>query len=340
MRTQIRNLAIPALLASLALGCGASQPTATQPGGTVLTAPSAPEAAHKYVVVALSCWLGGIWGEAEKEMPGAREAGSESRCQDVTHMTFPASSHAQYQQFRALDPSAVDAFVARVQDIAGDDPVDKARKENLAKLAKATAEESRELLTARRAAHRVVKDEGTADRATLLEDEAKAVGPLRAHAALEALFHLDAGDLTGDARAIGLLAVVDRIAYARSLPRHLKIIALSDAMKLVFGVDPPAMPEDATSQLRHAELLTFMMNAAKAGGHPVPETATTPKDKYALAYAGMLQGLADKLKEAATGLAPTTELPKILNTMRAKIEEHYKLEMAKHAATPAPAPQP
>jgi hypothetical protein len=137
---------------------------------------------------------------------------------------------------------------------------------------------------------------------TLSKDEAAAVSPFRAHAALDALLKLDAADLTAEAHALGLLAAMDRLELARGLPKHLKVYAVADALQLVFGVAPPSVPSDATAKLTPGVWLGYLADVARAAGHSVPEKAPSAREREPWAWGGVVEGFADKLRADAPRL--------------------------------------
>ena len=61
----------------------------------------------------------------------------------------------------------------------------------------------------------------------------------------------------------------------------------------LFGMPAPAnLPTDATQPLPKGAYLVYVTDAAKAAGHPVPDTAKTPKEREPLAWSGVLEGIA------------------------------------------------
>ncbi|NVL67823.1 hypothetical protein, partial [Escherichia coli] len=87
-------------------------------------------------------------------------------------------------------------------------------KEVYAKLVTMTAAAQREAMEARRAADRVKRDLDH-EPEKLTSDEVAAVAPLQTTKELDALLAFDAGDLSADAHAIGLVTAMDRIALSR-----------------------------------------------------------------------------------------------------------------------------
>jgi hypothetical protein len=119
---------------------------------------------------------------------------------------------------------------------------------------------------------------------------------------LKALLELDAGGLTGEAHALGLLTAMDRMELARGLPKHLKVYAVEGAYQLVFGAAPPNVPADATAKLVPGTWLTYLIDVARAAGHAVPASASTPREREPWAWGGVIAGFGDKLKADAPRL--------------------------------------
>lgn len=348
------------VLVALAIGaCGEGAPAKTggvttitssapsalppQEKGSVLPSEPTKEEAHRFLMLGTACWFGGLWSDAENETGDMRKAAIEARCRDVVHRIYGSDDAQKIERLRALEAKEIGDFISRVQALAENDSIDGPRKDKLAKLGNAIADAQREAMHARRAADKVKKDEEkSAEREKLNEDEAKAVGPLRTHGALDALLTLDVGDLTKEAHAIGVLCVMERMNIARGLPKHLKMYAWGDALKALFGVPVPDMPEDATKKLPKGLLLSYVMDVAKAAGHPVPEKIALSPDsqgKYVLAYAGIVEGISEKLKADEDGVSPSTELHKVVVAVKNRLEAEYNAERAAHA-TPQKQPPP
>jgi hypothetical protein len=238
-----------------------------------------------------------------------------------------AEDKSHYEQLRALETNAVSDVIAKVDEVAKADRVDGATREALVKLTSALADEERELMLARRAADRVKRD---LDREPekLTADEVAAVVPLRAHAKLEALLQLEVGDLSKEAHALALFRALDRVEIARGLPRHLKLYAVADEFQLFFGVTVPSVPLDATTKLIPGTWLRFLSETAAAAGYPVGDKATTPRERDALAWAGMLRGFSDKLKADDDAIPPSTELAHILTVALHRLEAQYDAQRA------------
>jgi hypothetical protein len=317
-------------------------PAAAPPVASVPAPPTAPqtqEEAHKLVVLGASCWFGGLWADALGEQDQLKLRGIESRCRDLEKRVWAAEDKVHYEQLRALEQNAVADVIAKIDEAAKADAVDGPRRDALVKLAGALADALKETMTARRAGDRVKRD---LDREPekLSTDEVDAVLPLRSHAKVEALYKLDAGDLTKEAHALALLCMLDRVEMARGLPKHLKLYAVADELQLLFGVSVPDVPEDGNKKLVPGTWLKFLSETATAAGHPVSEKAKTPREKDALAWAGMLEGFGDKLKADADGVAQTTDLSKVVTVVMHRLEAEYNAQQAAEATKQPKAPPP
>ena len=365
LRSRVSKLALPALAAlalSATAACGDKPANTGGTGPVASTSSTAPETpiasekndpppaagdktkdeAHRLLMAATGCWFGGLWSDAEGDQSTEeRKGATEARCRDVAKRAYGADDKVRVEQLRGLDSKHVADLVSKIELLAASDSVDAAHKDNLVKLANAIADAQRELMHARRAADKVKRDEDTKDHDKLTKDEADAAAPMRAHAALDALLKLDVGDLTKEAHAIGVLSVMDRVTIAKGLPRHLKMYAWGDGLQQLFGVPLPSMSDDVTKKLVPGQLLSYMMDVAKAASHPVPEKIAASKDakaKYALAYAGMLEGISDKLKADSDGISKETELFKIVIVVQNRLAAEFRAEQAAHPADGPPKP--
>ncbi len=340
-RLRMASFLAAAICAALP-ACGGSEPppaaplpppaaSAAPPSDSAAPPAAAPsqtqEEAHKLLIRAASCWFGGMWADALGEQDDVKKAGIETRCKDVEQRVWQVDDKAHLEQLRALEQNAASDVVAAVDLASKNDAVDGPRRDALVKLAGALTAAVKETMLARRAGDRVKRDlDGEPDK--LNADEAAAVAPLRAHDKLAALLKLDAGDLTKEANALGLFCALDRVELARGLPKHLKLYAAGDTFQLVFGVTLPDVPQDATQKLVPGTWLKFLSDTAAAAGHPVPATAKTPREKDALAWAGMQQGFGEKLAADADGIATTTDLAKVVTTTLHRLETEYAAQQA------------
>jgi hypothetical protein len=346
MRTTAHPSFLGAALALSACGASHSGPAAPVTGGPANSAaqPPAPAAqasdeAQALITLTASCWFGGTWADSLGEQGAVKESAIESRCRDLERRVWGgATDNVHYEQLRALEMNAVADVIAKVDETArSEGPSGAARRDALVKLTTALAEEQRELMAARRASDRVKRD---LDREPekLNPDEVAAVAPFRAHAKLDALLALEAGDLSREANALGLLCALDRVELARGLPKHLKLYAVADAFHGLFGVDIPRVPQDATEKLVPGTWLRFLSETAKAAGHPVSASASTPRERDALAWAGMLEGFSDKLKNDTDGLPPGSSLGQVVTVALHRLDAEYRAQLAAestlHASNP------
>jgi hypothetical protein len=320
-------------------------PSATPPAASAAssapapaTAPATQEEAHKLAILAASCWFGGLWADALGEQDQAKQSGIEARCHDLATRVWSTDDKSHVEQVRALETSAVADVVAKVDLLAKTDAVDARRRAALVTLATALGDAQKETMLARRAADRVKRDlDKEPDKLTA--DETDAVVPLRSHAKIEALYRLDAGDVSAEARALALLCALDRVEASRGLPKHLKLYAVADEFKLLFGVAIPDVPADASKKLVPGTWLTFLTQTASAAGHPVSDKAKTARERDALAWAGMLEGMSDKLKAEANGVSPTTDLNKVVTVVLHRLEAEYRAQQAAETTKQKPATQ-
>jgi hypothetical protein len=268
-----------------------------------------------------------------------KQKGIEVRCQDLERRVWAgAQDKTHYEQLRALEMNAVADLVAKVDETARVEKIDAPTRDALIRMASAVADEQRELMLARRAADRVKRDlDHEPEKLNL--DEVAAVGPLRDNAKLYALLKLDVGSLSKEAHALGLLGALDRVELARGLPKHLKLYAVADEFHALFGVAVPDVPQDATRKLVPGTWLRFLSETAAAAGYPVGDKAVTPREKDALAWAGMLRGFSDKLKADADTISPSTDLAHVVTVALHRLEAEYSAQKAAEDTLKPPAPQ-
>lgn len=294
--------------------------------------------AERLVIGAAGCWFGGLWSDALGEQPDSRAWGAarttdsrgiERRCGAVLAHVYGTFDPMQYEQLRAIEPRVVDDLAARVKGIADADRVDAAHEAQLVRLLRGVADATRENLLARKAADDVKADEeqpsATSDRAL---DKALAARALRKTTAIDALLSMDAGDLASEAHALGLLCALDRLEIGRRLPKHLKVYAVGGPFVRVFGVTPPEVPEDPTVPIRTGTWPGYLVDTSAAAGYPVPAAATEAIDRESLAWGGVLQGFADRLRSDAARVSTRTPLPDVLARVAARLDEEHRTLVA------------
>jgi hypothetical protein len=308
-------------VASSATQLAPNAPPATDQGGGS-PPPAAPLAsnslgAHKLAITAVSCWFGGVWADAIGEAPENRKLSDEARCNDVVRQVWGADDKAKYEQLRALDEHAVEDVITKVGDGTPS-----------GRELRAFVEAQREAMDARRAGERVKKDlAGDREKEKLAPDEVAATRALIDDDALDALVKLSVSDLSHEAHALGVMTAMERIEASRGLPRHLKIYAMQAPMLSLFGMPAPAgLPSDATQPLPKGGYLGYVSDAAKAAGHPVPETAKTPKEREPLAWSGVLAGISATLSPDVSAVPHDSQLPDVLDRVVHRLDAEVKAE--------------
>jgi hypothetical protein len=292
--------------ALLFVGCahGSTATVTTTSASTQATQPLSTERpntdhAHALVIQAASCWLGGLWSDALGEVGDARDAGIARRCHAL--LETAGEPESAYYPLRALDPATTRRLAAR----AG----------GLGALLQSVADASRENMHARRAADQVKEayESSTADERRA--NKIAAAPALRSSRSLHALLSYG-GPYATDARTVGLLLAVDRMEIARGLPKHLKIYAVEGALSDVFGEQAPLLSGVPEQPIPTGTWLAYLTRVARAAGHPVPADARNPSNREPLAWNGVLQGLADRLRE----LHPDPALDHVAQNVVARID--------------------
>lgn len=292
--------------------------------------------AERFVVDATSCWMGGLWSDALASEPAnpsldaavqmdVRTAGIEGRCNALLVHLYGVVDPMQYRQLRAVEPRVVEDLAVRVRSIADNDRADRPHAGQLVKLLRAVADAERENVLARDVADHVKKDEeGVSSPSERSTDKVLAAEALRHTAGIESLLSLDTPDLSHEARAIGLLCALDRVEMARRLPEHLKVYAVGGPFVPVFGVRPPRVNDDPTSPIKSGTWPGYLAEVAGAAGHAVPAAATEPIDRESLAWGGVLQAFADRLRIEASTVSRRTPLPLVLGRVADRLDKENR----------------
>jgi hypothetical protein len=330
---------VAAALALVLVGCAAPEPHQADVPISTMGPKALPGAetdgeAQRLVVGATSCWMGALWSDAlgERDSPtprtvmpvdgDGRAAAIQRRCEAVLVHLYGVVDPMQYRQLRAVDPIVVDALAKRVRTVASTDRIDATRVEPLVNLLRAVADAERENVLARGPADDVKKDEvGLSTQDERAQDKTIAAAALQKTADIQALLTLDAGDLTHEARAIGLLCALDRLEIARRLPKHLKVLAVGGPFVPVFGVQPPQVPDDPTAPIPTGTWPGYLVEVAGAAGHAVPATVTDRLDRESLAWGGVLQAFADRLRTEQAAVSARTPLPLVLGRVADRLDK-------------------
>jgi hypothetical protein len=268
-----------------------------------------------------------VWSDAEGNAAASREAQAETRCPELAQQIYGTHDQVHLAPLRAGEPKAVEDVVH-----AFGPPVSET-----ADLVREVAAAQREGLLARSAADVVKKDiADQSEREQLSNDEMAALPKLRESSALATL--LKRGNSDPRAQALGLFSVMDRMQIGHQLPRRLKIPLASASLSLVFGVAPPAIPEDPNKRFPSGVWLKYLTDVAKAAGHPVPAVDDL-YDRHEYAWAGVLQGLADKLRTVLGKLDSRDPLsPYVANSVKVlDLESQAGIaSLANRSKAPAP----
>jgi hypothetical protein len=268
--------------------------------------PSEEWGAPELAFSAIACWLGPVSQEAPGDPVAVRVAKADVQCHfTVQHTWGNRDDEGDYERLRALEENAVADLLTRVGALA--QRAGEGDRHELVMLLKATATAERDNLWARRAADKVKLDLTGARMkpdASLTDDERAALGPFARAGSLRALLELRVGALAPDARALGILCAMDRIEIARGLPRRLEIAAAAPALQLLFGASPPAVPSDVGVEVAPHVWIDYLVRAANTAGHPISPTAVGGEERDRLAWAAVLDGLADRLATVGTLGAP------------------------------------
>jgi hypothetical protein len=313
----------------------ASMPASANAGE--LASDSSREGAHKLAVAAVACWLGGVWSDAEGVAEETRAANAQRRCQKLVLDVYGSYDQARYERLRALDAVEILELKRRILGATGSGSLDAARAQQLSTFIDLVADAERETASARRAGDRVKKDiDGERVGTNLTDDEAAAVEPLSEAKAFEALLRGDVGELSHEARAVAVLCAMDRMETARGLTKHLKVYAIERPMTALFNAPAADVPRDAHKSLKAGAWLDYLTVVAGAAGHPVTKSARSPQDRELLAWGGVLDGLADKLRLEAAQISEATELKRVADAVVQRLDTEYRASEASVLHGPGP----
>ncbi len=315
--------------------------------------PIAPQAearapGHALVTQATSCWMGGLWSDALGETDEARTAGIDRRCNALLHdidlaaaergraladRVPPPAPEEAYYPLRAVEPHIVDALAHKVEERAARDAEEAPHARDLVVLLRAIAAAARETVQARRAAD-FVKDDiraqsGAAEKTA---DEAAAATKLGRGEGLDSLWRADAGVYAHEARSLAILTALDRMQIARGLPKALKIETVRTGFADLFGVSAPAASNDAANAPPEGTWLAYLTEVAGAAGHPIPTDARHPQNREPLAWTGVLEGIADRLRADSVVFPTGTPLGDVERAIAIRLDAEYADERAAYAA--------
>ncbi len=295
------------LVSSIALAACAATTTPAEPT-TVTNAVVRPHAAHQLLVDSAACWFGGIWGDIEAE--ANREGATEDRCKLVVTTVYGHDDSTRYLQLRALQPDTLGDVKTAIVKMARADRLDAPNAGALANIFDALAAADRETMLARRATRRIERDANTPEKLSV--EEAAALPALQSATAFDALHRVDAGTLRGEADALTMLVLLDRMRVAEQVPLHLKLYAVAEPLRETFSVPIPELPQDASRPLAPGQWVTYLVQAAAQMRHAIPVREMTPRERHENAMAGILEGIADQLHIDQLTISEDTSLARFV----------------------------
>jgi hypothetical protein len=265
---------------------------------------------YKLGLLATSCWMGGVWSDAEGVPRERWTARDHERCHDLVVSVYGQFDQARFEQIRATESRAVDDLLAKIR--VTEPEATRARTVALFSDVAAAAHEG---MLARRAADRVKIDyERNSLVAKFTKDERTAADVLQNHSALDKLLVTKDPDWA-DRRAIGILFAMDRMAIASGLPKALKFYAVAPALTMTFDAAPPAVALSPTEAPRPGAWLAYLTDVAARAGYPSSKVSgRRPRERESLAWTGVGQGFADRLRTLATSL-PAQAVPELSRIM-------------------------
>lgn len=278
---------------------------------TVTSARTAPEPRDLLVETA-ACWLGGMWGDVQGEVPKERTLSTLDRCDSVVVAVFGGNGRDEIVKLRAHEPETVAAVRAAIA---------KSHDDSLVRLFDAVDRAEYETMLARRAAHRIARD-ATRDTETLSATEVASLKDLEAAGAFTALARVsEGGDHQKEARVFMLLVALDRMRVAEELPVHLKAYVIAEPLRVIFDAPAPDLSHDASKPLPRGGYLAYLESAALAAHHPIVDPNKPPLARHEEAIAGILAGIAGELTKSADGLDEHTELPRVTRLFIRSLEQ-------------------
>ncbi len=114
-----------------------------------------------------------------------------------------------------------------------------------------------------------------------------------------------------------------------------EIYAVGGINQLLLGLPiPDRAGEGARTLKQRPSWNDYIVEAAKAAGHPVPDTVKLPKRREQLAWAGLLEGYADRLRADIGGLAQDSRLHNVASVVVQRLDTEYGAQVSS-LATPA-----
>jgi hypothetical protein len=253
---------------------------------------------------------------------------AERRCRNLAKRVWNTADDTHDERSRTMDTSTEADVIARVDTVAKGDPVDGPRREDLVKVTRAIADAIHETAAAVHAAERLrrsVEHEPQGPGAV----DANAMASLRAHAKLDALLNVEAGDLSKEARGVALLCATVRIELTKTLAPPLKLYAAADTLALLFGGAIPDVPGDATEKLAPDTWRSFLSATdERTGCRPrdpvILARGKTPDEKDRLAWADVVCGLWHKFHADYSGVSKENELAEVIDVEMYRLQSEWR----------------
>lgn len=289
------------------VACGGANPTTTLTSAT----PKPPDS-NDLLVQTAACWLGGMWGDVQGEVPKERTLSTLDRCNAVVVSVFGGNGRDEIVKLRAHEQETVAAVRAVVA---------KSHDESLVRLFDVIDRAEYETMLARRAAHRITRD-AARDADVLGATEVASLKELEASGAFTELARAsEGGDHQREARVFMLLVALDRMRVAEELPVHLKPYVIAEPLRVIFDAPAPELSHDASKSLPRGGYLAYLESAALAAHHPIVDPNKPPLARHEEAIAGILQGIAGELAKSVDGLDEHTELPRVTRLFIRSLEQ-------------------
>jgi hypothetical protein len=123
---------------------------------------------------------------------------------------------------------------------------------------------------------------------------------LRSSEAMTALFRAE----SAEAQTLGVIVASGRVALARDLPPDVAVFVVDAAFVDLFGVFSPlgGDADDDLVAVRENRWIAYLAMAAAVAHHPVPDDVHEPGAREAMAWSGVLAGIAERLLLVAAAL--------------------------------------
>ncbi|MCA9669497.1 MAG: hypothetical protein KC503_28075 [Myxococcales bacterium] len=241
---------------------------------------------YAMILDAAHCWSGPAW------VSGASSPKAEalSRCRAV--LTTLGRPEEGLSALRAVSVGIVTVMRGAIDSSKHVDRVP------IARLLGAIVTMHREALHFRRAVRRI---KAAPNDENVVRSAAAKLAPGRG---VDALLRGDFGKYSADARVVGLLGVLTRLAGSRELQPQLRIRAVADPLRSAFGVAAPRLGANA-AQLQPGVFVRFIARVAEAAGAKLPAAGMlAPARRLNLAFAATLGAIGRRMRDELGRASP------------------------------------